>query len=325
MPVTVLSLDRFRGGRLTPCVALGFFDGVHRGHQQVIRRGYTESRRRGVPLAVFTFKTHPQAVLHPAHPPRLLTTFEERVAALAELGVEYLVWTEFTKEFARHTPEAFIRDILVGRLGASAVYAGYNYHFGWRAAGTVALLAKEGPRYGFEVRIHRPVQVQGMTVSSTLIRDVVGKGEMARARLLLGRPYALQGRVTKGHGRGRGLGSATANMLLPEEKVAPAEGVYAVAARWGEDLWRPAVANVGAPPTFGDRDARLEVHVLDGSPSLEGRVLSVAFLERLREQRRFSGPVELAAQIARDIQRARAVAAREARLSQGLFHVAAHQ
>jgi riboflavin kinase/FMN adenylyltransferase len=296
--VTALALEDFLPQGET-ALALGFFDGVHLGHQAVLKLALSAGGR---PWA-YTFRNHPASVLAPERAPRLLTTFAERVEILEGLGLG-VVYSDFDLAFSQISPRRFAEEILAGRLGARWVAVGANYTFGHQGAGKVALLAELGRQLGFEVRTAGPVRVGGRVVSSTRIRQAVAGGRVEEARQLLGRPYQLRGEVVPGAARGARLGFPTANLRPPAEKVLPAHGVYAVLVRYQERLW-PGVANLGVRPTFGEDQVLLEVHLFDVEVDLYGQELEVHFIRRLRPERKFPGVEALRAQIAEDCRQAR--------------------
>lgn len=292
-------------------VAIGNFDGVHLGHRAVVEAARGLAVTVAGRLGVVTFEPHPRELLTPASAPLRLTPFRAKAELLAGLGVELLVVLPFDRALARLSPEAFVAEVLVERIGARAVATGSDFRFGHGRAGDAAALARLAGGLGLAVATVPPVEVAGERCASTAIRDHLAAGRVDRAARLLGRPHAVAGVVRPGDRRGRTLGFPTANLEpLPARVQLPAPGVYAVRARISGDpagTWHPGVANLGRRPTFDGRGLLLEVHLLDGEHALYGRRLEVRFLERLREERRFAGPDELARQIVRDCAAARAV------------------
>ncbi|MGE0489291.1 MAG: bifunctional riboflavin kinase/FAD synthetase [Vulcanimicrobiota bacterium] len=295
----VHSLDEFEPGAEGTTLALGFFDGFHRGHQAIV----AEAIRRG-PATVFTFRNHPASMLDSRRCPPLLTTFPERVALLEQFGAE-VVYRDFDRAFSQVSPEAFASEVLAQLLGARRVVVGENYRFGHKAAGDAALLAKLGDELGFEVTVVTPVK-DGDWISSTRVRALVEAGELAMAGELLGRPYFLTSTVERGDQRGRQLGFPTANLPLPEEKVIPQRGVYAVTVTHRQAQFG-GVANLGIRPTFDGTRPLLEVHLLDFDGDLYDQDLTVDFVKRLRPEQKFPGIEALVAQIQTDVNQARAV------------------
>lgn len=307
-PVTVLRLAA--GGRVpwpAPAVAVGNFDGVHRGHQALVAAALQEARARQGTAAVLTFDPHPSRVLHPERAPSALMTLEQKAEALGGLGVEHLAVLEFTRALAGQTAEEFAHGVLVQSLGAQAVVVGANFRFGRGRAGDVGVLEALGDRMGFTVCVVPPVLHGGAPVSSTRVRQAVGQGDVREAAALLGRPYFIDGRIVRGDGRGRTLGFPTANLEVVNEAL-PARGVYACWCRLeAEGMPLAAAVNVGRRPTFGGEATTVEAHLLDFSGDLYGRLVRLSFEERLRGEVRFAGPEALKAQIGADVARARAV------------------
>lgn len=294
-------------------VALGVFDGVHLGHQRLLRELAERSRSAGARSLAITFHPHPQAVLAPEKAPPLLSTLEERRRLIAGLGVEVLLVLRFTRQTAAIEAEEFAAEWLVRRLRAAAVFVGYNFTFGRGGRGDAKLLARLGAELGFATEIMPPVRTGGRVVSSTNIRRDVQAGRVEAAAEALGRPYSLAGTVVPGEGRGRTLGFPTANLELPPGLCRPAAGVYAVCAETGAGALYAGVANIGWRPTFGGQPGGgrevLEVHLFDFAEEVYGRELRVNFLARLRDERRFPSPEALREQIARDMASARLLVA----------------
>ncbi|MEK0084223.1 bifunctional riboflavin kinase/FAD synthetase [Benzoatithermus flavus] len=292
-------------------VAIGNFDGVHRGHREVIRVAADHARALGRPLGVITFEPHPREVLNPAEAPARLTPLRRKARILRDLGVEHLYVLRFDARLMRVPAAAFVNEILVGELGVAAVTTGRDFRFGHKRQGDVALLAALAAGHGIPVSAVDPVTFEGDVCSSTAIRAALAEGRIAHANAILGYPYELDGVVRPGDRRGRTLGFPTANVHpLARRPMLPAHGVYAVKAglrRGGGTVWHPAVANLGRRPTFDGKGTLLEVHLLEGGGDLYGERLRVAFLERLRGEEKFSSIEALRAQIARDCERARAV------------------
>jgi riboflavin kinase / FMN adenylyltransferase len=289
-------------------VALGNFDGVHLGHQQVLRRAVEEGRWRGLKVVAATFHPHPRAVLGAGDPPKLLTPLELRCEMLLRYGADDVWVITFDVALSRKTPEQFVKDVLIGEGGAGLVVVGENFRFGHKAAGHFSdlhrLMWEAG---GAAVGVH--VRSGGMDggISSTRIRALVSGGEVTEAAGLLGRPYVLRGEVVVGDKRGRSIGFPTANVLPDTDAVIPARGVYAGFVRFGEREYA-ACTNVGVAPTFGRTESWVEAYLLDFEGDLYGRVVDVSFVKRIREERRFSGVDELTRQIRRDVEEARIIA-----------------
>jgi riboflavin kinase / FMN adenylyltransferase len=289
-------------------VALGNFDGVHLGHQEVLRRAVGEGRRRGMRVVAATFHPHPRAVLGAGDPPKLLTPVGLRREAMLRYGVDEVVEVGFDLGMSRKSPEQFVRDVLVGELGADIVVVGENFRFGYRVAGDIDDLRHQMRKVGGEAV---GVEVRGAGaeggINSTRIRALVAAGAVAEAAGLLGRPYVLRGEVVVGDKRGRSLGFPTANVLPDEDAVVPARGVYAGFVVVGDEEYA-ACTNVGVAPTFGRAESRVEAHLLDFDGDLYGRVVDVGFTRRIRGEKKFSGIDELKGQIQRDVEEARLIA-----------------
>jgi riboflavin kinase / FMN adenylyltransferase len=273
-------------------VAIGTFDGVHRGHQAVIEGADT----------VLTFDPHPLEILHPSALPKLIMPFEIKRDVIEGLGVDELVVIPFDHEFAEVTAEQFIEDVLIGRLGAERVSVGENFRFGARAKGDPEMLAARGE---FETRVVPLVEVDGETVSSTRIRALIAAGDMEHAQHCLGAPFMVEGTVVEGDQRGRELGFPTANIVPDDRYAIPGHGVYAAFANGV-----PAAVNVGVRPTFETgRGVLIETYLIDRNENLYGSTLRVAFVERLRGEKRFAGVEELIAQMKIDVEDAKRVCA----------------
>ena len=286
-------------------VALGNFDGVHLGHQVVLRRAVEEGRRRGSRVVAATFDPHPRAVLAPGTRPKLLTTLELRREALLRYGADEVREIRFDEQLSKKSAEEFVRDVLVGEIGAEAVVVGENFRFGHRAAGDAGDLGRLMRTFGGEAHAVPVRREEGRGgISSTRIRVLIAGGEVEEAARLLGRPYVLRGEVVVGDRRGSSIGFPTANVLPDPSVVVPGRGVYAGFVRVGKDVYA-ACTNVGLAPTFERGESRVEAHLLDFEGDLYGRVVDVSFVRRIRPEKRFSGVEELKEQIARDVEEAR--------------------
>ena len=288
-------------------ITTGTFDGVHRGHQAIIRYLVERSRSVGGVPTVVTFDPHPREVLTGAAVP-LLTTLGERAALLESLGVERFVVLPFTRDLSLLEPEDYIREVLVGRVGMREIVIGYDHRFGRKARGNRALLESLAASLGFTVDVI-PEQVEGdVTVSSTEIRRLLAEeGDAARAAVLLGRPYRIMGTVVRGDGRGRTIGYPTANLQpSTERKLVPAVGVYAVQATLPDGGEVGGMMNIGRRPTFEtDGATRAEVHLFDVDQGLYGQTLTVDVVHRIRGEHPFDGVDALVAQLDRDEEVAR--------------------
>lgn len=287
-------------------LTIGNFDGVHLGHQHLLRQVVESARPLDLKPTVLTFDPHPARIVAPERAPRLLTTPDERIALLAEYGIEQVLLAPFTTELARLSPEEFVRDIVAGLLQARIVLVGENFRFGHRQAGDTAALAALGKRYGFETHIAGAVKCRGRVVSSSAVRALIESGNVSLACRFLNRPYALSGEVVRGHGVGAKQTVPTLNLRTAAE-VLPARGVYitrtfdAQAAR----SWN-SITNLGFRPTFGGDDAlSIETFLLDPLSGEGPGAIRVEFRKRVREERKFENAEALKSQILRDVARAR--------------------
>lgn len=301
--VESLPLDR------GPVIAtVGFFDGVHVGHQRVIGRTVEIARQGRLPPVAVTFNRHPREILTPGKEPRLLTTTERKTKLIQALGVEILVILEFTEEFSRWSPEEFVERVLVEGLQVERVVVGANFTFGHKAKGTLDVLNELGVKLGFEAEGADLLELDGRRVSSSSIRDALAEGSLDWPERALGRRYAVDGEVVSGHGRGDGLGYPTANLQTWPRLLLPGNGIYAGRATVG-DVTNAAAIDVGTNPTFGVEPLHVEAFLLDFEGDLVGEQLDVEFWERLRDEVKFDSSEELIRQIAEDVERTRAIAA----------------
>ncbi len=322
-------MQRWRGQDDVPsdwgrCVlTIGVFDGVHRGHAELIARAVKSGRARGVPTVLMTFDPHPMEVVFPGSHPAQLTTLTRRAELAEELGIDVFLVMPFTTDFMKLTPERYVHELLVERLHVLDVVVGENFTFGKKAGGNVATLRKAGERFGFAVESVSLVadqhQSETVTFSSTYIRACVDAGDMVAAAEALGRPHRVEGVVVRGDGRGRGLGYPTANVAPPMYSAIPADGVYA---GWFTVLGRgpeagsvlpgrryPAAVSIGTNPTFSGRTRTVEAYVLDAAADLYGQHVAVDFVARIRGQEKFESVDELIEAMGRDTERARTILA----------------
>jgi len=304
----VRSLERARGLFERPVLTIGNFDGVHRGHQVILRQVREDADQRKVPAVALTFEPHPVSVLRPEKAPRLLMTLGDRLRALAACDLDAVVVQRFSTAFAGVEAEDFVRRFLVEILRVQKVVVGHDLNFGKGRKGDVELLIEGGGRHGFAVEVIRPVIADGMVVHSSVVREKVAMGDVETAARLLGRPHVVRGRVVRGAGRGRELGFATAN-LRPRTQLVPAEGVYATRALVdGRRL--DGVTSIGKTPTFGGSESVIETHLFAAPEDFYGRELGLEFYARLREQRKFPSAEALVEQIQRDVKRAKEILGR---------------
>ncbi len=294
------------------CLTIGVFDGVHLGHQYLIRSMLAQAKREGLASACLTFDPDPEAVLVPEHPPLALSSVAERVELIRELGVEHIQVLTFTEALAHQSAAEFIAE-LRARYDLRTLFVGTDFALGHERTGTVDVLRELGRQQGFSVGAVELLNDHGRPISSTWIRELLAAGDVVRAAELLGRPYCLEGPVETGMRRGRQLGFPTANIRPPKGRALPADGVYFVrVSRVGKGMaderaWN-GVINLGARPTFDEMERILETHLLDFSGDLYGARLRVCFIKQLRGIQRFSGIEELRSQIEKDVAAARELA-----------------
>jgi riboflavin kinase / FMN adenylyltransferase len=289
---------------LHPVLALGNFDGLHRGHMKIIERVRRVASERGATAVAMTFDPHPPRVVRPDKAPPLLMTKTQRLEALERAGVDGVAVVRFTPELSRWDPETFVRTVLVEWLHVAEVWVGANFLFGHDRAGNFSSLRGLGSRYGFRAEKIDPVRYKDFVVSSTRIRRLISEGRVDEASALLGHPYTIDGTVVEGSHRGRDLGFPTANLATGNELIPP-HGVYATTVRLDGVIY-PSVTNVGIRPTFDDEPRTvIETHLLDVERDLYGRTLRLGFVQRLRDERRFESVDLLKAQVGADVQKAR--------------------
>lgn len=288
-------------------VTIGFFDGVHLGHQQVIRRTVEAARERGARSVAVTFDRHPREILTPGEEPRLLTTVERKAELIATCGIDVLVVLEFTQRFSEVSGEDFVRDVLVGGLHAVHARVGADFRFGHRAAGTVETLRDVGEPLGMTADEVGLFGIDGRVVSSSSIRAALAAGDLSWPRTALGRRFAVDGEVVAGAGRGKDLGYPTANLRTWPRLLLPGQGIYAGVAQVEGGGRHVAAIDVGTNPTFGTEPLHVEAFLLDfPDDELRGDTLTVEFWERLRDEIRFDTVDELIEAIGRDVERTRA-------------------
>jgi riboflavin kinase/FMN adenylyltransferase len=287
-----------------PVLALGNFDGLHRGHQKILDRLRRVAAERGATSVVMIFDPHPPRIVRPDKAPPLLMTKTQKLEALARAGVQGAAIVRFTPELSRWSPETFVQAVLVDWLHVAEVWVGANFLFGHDRAGNFTLLRALGARYGFKTEKIDPVRYKDFVVSSTRIRRLVAEGRVDEAGALLGRQYYVDGTAVRGDGRGRTIGFPTAN-LCTENELLPPHGVYATTATI-DGVVRPSVTNIGVRPTV-DRSGRttMETHIFDVDRDLYGATIRVGFVLRLRDERAFDSVDALRDQIAADCDRAR--------------------
>lgn len=287
-------------------VTIGNFDGVHLSHQHICRKLASEAKIARQKSLVITFDPHPKMILHPdIRPFYLITTLTEKLKLLEECGIDGVLVIPFTVDYSRTTAEAFVRDFLWKKLAIKRIIVGHDYTFGQGKQGTSDYLVSCENQMGFVVEVVEAFKVGDNIVSSTLIRNLILKGDFITVRALLGRFYNVAGMVVSGKGRGAGLGFPTAN-IEPEKELLPKAGIYAAYVDMEGERYRAAV-NIGEKPTFDDYTSTFEVYLLDFSGDLRGKKLDTGFVEKLRDIIRFDSPEKLKIQIAADVEKVRSI------------------
>jgi riboflavin kinase / FMN adenylyltransferase len=286
-------------------VTVGFFDGVHLGHQAVFRRVVEEATARGVRSVAITFDRHPREVLSPGDQPRLLTTVERKATLIEAAGIDVLIVLPFDRDFSLIPAETFVAETLVAGVHAEHAAMGANFTFGFKALGTMHTLPDLGAPFGLTAEAVPLVEIDGRTVSSTSIRDALAEGDLAWPLEALGRRFVLDGEVVTGHGRGRGLGYPTANLRTWPRLLLPGQGIYAGVAEHRGRRYRTAL-DVGTNPTFGVEPLHVEAFLLDfDGADLPGEPLAIEFWARLRDEERYDDIDALVAAIEADVERSR--------------------
>jgi riboflavin kinase/FMN adenylyltransferase len=300
----ILGLQALPVAHPSTVVTVGFFDGVHLGHQEVLERTVASARDLGLPAVAVTFDRHPREVLTPDRVPRLLTTVERKARLIERTGIDALLVLEFTEEFSRWPAERFIAEVLRDGLHAGRCVMGANFTFGHRAQGTVDLLIAKGQEYGFTAERVGIRELGGRPVSSSSIRDELAQGELEWPHRALGRRFVLDGTVVSGAGRGHDLGYPTANLRTWPRLLLPGHGIYAGRAEV-DGVGHVAAIDVGTNPTFGTEPLHVESHLLDFDGDLLGREMAVEFWAYLRPEVKFDRPDDLVAAMDEDVRRTR--------------------
>jgi riboflavin kinase / FMN adenylyltransferase len=301
---------RWRGLDMVPSgwgrcvVTIGVFDGVHRGHQEMVRHALRRARQAMLPLVLITFDPHPSEVVRPGSHPPVLTPVRRKADLVEQLGVDAFLVLPFTTELSRMAPDEFVHVVLVERLHAAAVVVGDNFRFGYRAAGDLELLRTLGTKFGFSTEGVGMLRDDDVTLSSTFVRSSIDAGDVGEAEKTLGRPHRIDGIVVRGEGRGRQLGYPTANVHSDRHIAIPADGIYA---GWAvlHDKRLPAAISVGTNPTFEGRQRTVEAYILDFDEDIYGVELGVEFVERLRGMEKYDSVEDLITQMGVDVEQTR--------------------
>ncbi len=287
-----------------PVITLGNFDGVHLGHQKILKEAISRAGALGGASAVYTFDPHPLQVLKPEYAPLKLTTSEERARRIAAVGIDYLIFEKFTRAFAQKSPEVFVKDIIVDRLRPQQIIIGHDYAFGKGRTGTVDLLHKLGKRFGYTVAVIDDIRIKNIPVRSTTLRELIGAGKVSLAAKLMGRPYSLTGRVV--HGKRRRIGFPTANLTPSHRDLTPGNGVYAVTVDTDCGHYS-GIVNIGTNPTFNGGRRTIEAHMFDFDHDIYGQHITIHFIKRVRGEKKFRGTDALVDRIKKDIAFAKAI------------------
>jgi riboflavin kinase / FMN adenylyltransferase len=294
---------RFGDSRQPTVLAIGNFDGMHLGHQEILHRVIDEAHRAANMAAVLTFYPHPARVIRPSEAPSLLETIDQRIDAFEAIGIDAVLVMKFDAELAKMSAEDFARKALADAMRARTVLVGSNFRFGHRQSGDWNLLVECGKRLGFDVETVQPVTIDGAVISSSAIRQAIREGRMENATEMLGRPFSLRGEIKTGTGLGRKVVVPTLNLTTEQETI-PKNGVYATETVVCEKA-HGSVTNIGIRPTFNGASQTIESHLFDFDEILTNGKMEVRFLKRLRDEQKFSGPEALREQILTDIERAK--------------------
>jgi riboflavin kinase/FMN adenylyltransferase len=288
-------------------VTIGNFDGIHLGHQKILKMIERESKEAHCKSILITFDPHPQKIIHPERRPFfLLTTLDEKLKLIESFNIDVVILISFTTKFSGTTAEEFVKDILWDKLHLKKLIIGYDYAFGKNKGGNAACLRAYGEKLGFQLQEIGAVTIDEATASSTSIRLSILEGDVKRASKMLNRPYNIKGTVVKGYRRGTDIGFPTAN--IESEKVIPSIGVYAIIAEVEGSSYQ-GVINIGYNPTFGNEELSTEVHLLDFQGDIYGKTVNILFIDRLRDEMKFESPEKLVAQIKKDITSAKEILA----------------
>jgi len=282
-------------------IALGVFDGVHLGHQKLIKLTSDKAKKNDGISIVATFEPHPDKIINPGNNVFLLTTLEERVNLIGDLDVDVFLIIRFSKMMSKMSPEDFISEILVNSLGVKELFVGFNYKFGFQGKGNTDILRKYSKLYKFKTNILKPIVANNTIISSTIIKDYIKLGEIEKAKKLLGHDIAISGRVISGKGRGRKLlNFATANIETPPDKILPVNGVYLVEIKIDNEK-HYGLMNIGVKPTFKETERTIEVHIINFHKKIYTKKVFVNILQKIREEKYFNNPDLLKKQIEEDI------------------------
>lgn len=277
-------------------IAVGNFDGIHLGHQAIIKKAIYDAKGEGYKSAVFTFENHPRNLLKGKEPVKSILYPQDKIRIIEELGIDYYFSIPFTEEIMTMPPIDFIDDILLGKLKMREVLCGFNYHFGYKAKGDVEMLVRESINKDFGVHVTEAYKLDGKIVSSSLIREKISEGDVLACSRYLGRNYAIEGEVVVGNRLGKKLGFPTSNINIDEGMVSPPNGVYVTQCVYNGVTY-PSITNVGHKPTIGKYEKNVETHIFNFNKELYGKIIRVEFLEKLRDEKKFDSVEELSKEI----------------------------
>lgn len=286
-------------------VTMGNFDGLHLGHQSLLRNTVEDAHRLGIPSVVLTFEPHPLKVLAPERAPKLILAHKDKMQLLQSFGIDIVVIQSFDTSFASLQPATFVRNFLGDRLHIEKIWVGRDFRFGQRRKGTIADLVEQGAELGFKVGAVDPILIGGVRVSSSRVRQLLEEGRVDEAKHILGRYHFISGKVVAGHQRGRGLGFPTAN-ISPRTEVIPLDGIYATIVEIGAERCL-SVSNIGVNPTFGTGPRTIESFILDFDHDIYGKTVRLSFVKRVRAEKKFASVEQLVAQMREDVKSARAI------------------
>jgi len=292
------SLDEIKDIENT-VVALGNFDGVHRGHQEIIQRTVKSAEAAGLKSAVFTFANHTRTLLKNLPPVKNILYPEEKARIIESMNIDYMFNIPFTPEIMQMSPEAYVEEILVKKFRIKEAYCGFNYSFGYKAAGTPEVLMHEGLKHGFGIHVQEPFMIDDVVVSSTYIRKLIEQGQMEECTRFMGRMYAIGGEVVVGNRLGRTIGFPTSNILIDETMATPPNGVYITYCTYNGVRY-PSVTNIGVKPTIGTYQKNVETHIFNFDQELYGKNINVEFIKQTRAERKFDSIEALSRQIQSD-------------------------
>lgn len=301
----IYGADNVKFAKRSTAVGLGNFDGLHVGHMALVNTLISEARLNGLETIIYTFTKHPENILRKKLFTPLLTTVGKKIQLLSETALNYTYFDEFDENFSRMKPECFVKEVLLDKLGAKLLVAGFDYRFGYMGQGNVDLLKELGKKYNFKLVVIPPIKIDDEIVSSTLIRELVSKGDMENVFRLLGRHYSITGEVLDGRRVGRRIGFPTANLQPEEYLIMPHRGVYITKTLYNGDCYS-SLTNIGLNPTFGDvARVTAETHILNFDRDIYKSSIEVFFMAKLRNEKKFKNGEELAEQIKRDIRTAK--------------------